>query len=637
MKINRDHTNEFTRDDFSNNVLLSNPLREARFGGVFEKSIEFANKYQIKHVELWKRFITQFTFPSDDEDKGWRCEFWGKMMRGAAAIYAYSHDAELYAILRDAVTGLLDTQDELGRISTYSLENEFDGWDVWGRKYVLLGMQYFSEVCEEQELRNRITAAMCRHLDYIMEKLGPNEGQKKITDASCHWLGANSCSLLEPVVRIYNQTGEKKYLDYAKYIIDASSGKEGELNIFTEALENVKIPSDYCENKAYETMSCFEGLAEYYRVTGDETYKTMVVNFARRVLENERSIIGSSGCTHELFDNTRLHQVDPEFDGIMQETCVSVTWMKFCGQLLRLTGDPVYADCIETTFFNAFYGAYNTHQIETIDVSKSKGITYREILPFDGYSALRPSTRGRKPAGALRMTDGTLYGCCACISPIGMGLIPPLTAMLSKNGVVINFYFEGKTTVLTPSGKRVCLITDTLYPYADTVRITVEPECNEEFTLSLRIPEWSAKCSLKVNGKEATTNIGYTELTRIWQKGDQIELVFDLRVTRIDPPADSEYKNDYVGLRRGCIILATDARLGLDPKEPVDIAFDAEGHVEETLIPHTDIPDCELALSVPQKNGMPLKLVDYASAGKTWDEASLYAAWLPLTQRYIKP
>ena len=630
MEITKNYTNEFTMDSFDNNVLLSNPLREARFGGVFAKSVDFVNEYQIKYAYLWRRFVTQFTFPSDNDDRGWRCEYWGKMMRGAAAVYAYTHDEELYRILVHTVEDLLSTEDSLGRISTYSPDKEFDGWDIWGRKYVLLGMQYFSEVCEDAELRAKMSASMCRQLDYMISKLGIGEGKKPITTATRNWLGANSCSILEPVVRLYNQTGKEEYLEFAKYIIEAASGTEGKLRIFAEALENEKIPSDYCENKAYETMSCFEGLAEYYRVTGEEKYKTIVVNFAKRVLENEISIIGSSGCTHELFDNTRLHQVDPEFDGIMQETCVSVTWMKFCGQLLRLTGDPVYADAIETTFFNAFYGSYNTHHIETVSESNTTDKVYREYLPFDSYSALRPGTRGRKTGGMKRMVDGTLYGCCACISPIGIGLIPPLSAMLSRDGVVVNFYFDGQTTALTPAGKRVLIATKTEYPYKDTVVMTVEPECEEEFALTLRIPEWSEKTSVRVNGEAVEVKNGYLPIVRTWKKGDVIELVLDLRITRVDPPADSPYKDDYVGLRRGCIVLATDARLGVDPKAPVDIAFDAEGHVEETLLPHTDIPDCELTLCVPQKSGTPLKLVDYASGGKTWDETSLYAAWLPL-------
>ncbi len=624
------NSNRFTNENFSNNVLLLNPIRNAHLGGIFAKAVDFVNRYQIRDAALWKRFVRQFAACADDWNLGWRSEYWGKMMRGAACVCAYSHDRELYEILRQTVEDLLKTQDKWGRITTYSVEKEFRSWDVWGRKYVLLGMQYFSEICEEEALLARIEQSMCRQLDYIMEKLGPEEGQMPITQTSNAWLGANSCSILEPVVRLYQKTGDRRYLDFARYIVDAASGAEGELRIFAEAEENTKIPSEYCENKAYETMSCFEGLIEYYRVTGEEKYRTMVLNFAGRVLENEISIIGSSGCTHELFDNTRLHQVDPAFDGIMQETCVSVTWMKFCGQLLRLTGDPVYADCIETTFFNAFYGAFNTHQIETVCTSQTFGKSFRYILPFDSYSALRPGMRGQKTGGLQYLVeDGSLYGCCACISPMGIGVLPPLCAMLAKDGIAVNFYFDGDVTAPMPSGETVRFVIHTGYPYEDTVCMTVEPAEEEEFTLYLRVPAWSRKTELKVNGEEIAVQKGYTAIRRMWQKGDRIELILDLRITCVEPPLDSEYAHDYIGLRRGCIVLAADVRLGHDPRQCVDIDFDREGHVTETVLSHDEIPDCELCLSVVQKDGSDLKLVDYASAGKTWDERSLYAAWLP--------
>ena len=58
-------------------------------------------------------------------------------------------------------------------------------------------------------------------------------------------------------------------------------------------------------------------------------------------MEEEISIIGCSGCTHELFDHTAVRQTQTDYEGIVQETCVTVTWMKFCMQLLTLTGDPV--------------------------------------------------------------------------------------------------------------------------------------------------------------------------------------------------------------------------------------------------------------------------------------------------------
>ena len=61
-------------------------------------------------------------------------EYWGKLMRGACMTWQYTGDQELYKILREAVLKLLDTQDEEGRISTYSRQEEFNGWDIWCRK-----------------------------------------------------------------------------------------------------------------------------------------------------------------------------------------------------------------------------------------------------------------------------------------------------------------------------------------------------------------------------------------------------------------------------------------------------------------------------------------------------------------------
>ena len=58
-------------------------------------------------------------------------------------------------------------------------------------------------------------------------------------------------------------------------------------------------PYQYPVTKAYEMMSCFEGLLEYYRETGIEKYKQAVINFADMVLESDFTIIGSCGCTHE--------------------------------------------------------------------------------------------------------------------------------------------------------------------------------------------------------------------------------------------------------------------------------------------------------------------------------------------------
>ena len=111
-------------------------------------------------------------------------------------------------------------------------------------------------------------------------------------------------------------------------------------------------------------MSCFEGLLEYYYVTGIEKYKEAVINFANAVMETEISVIGCCGVTHELFDFTRARQT-VRYEGESQETCVTVTWMKLCARLLALTGDSRFADCMEQSFYNAYLSTLNVDHVES--------------------------------------------------------------------------------------------------------------------------------------------------------------------------------------------------------------------------------------------------------------------------------
>jgi len=621
----RKYKKEFVISSFEKDKFLYNPVSDSKYGGIFAKILKFTEENQIKDIELWKKFVQQFKFNSDDHDSGWRCEYWGKMMRGAASICAYSQDEELYEILETSVRDLLTAQDENGRFSSYSPEAEFQGWDMWGRKYVMLGLQYFYEICDDENLKADIITAMCRHLDYIISKIGPDK--QKITDTSNFWLCANSCSILEPVVRLYIFTGKIEYKNFADYIVEVCNGSENDLTIFKLAFEDQLLPHEYPEQKAYETMSCFEGLVEYYRLTGIEKYKTAVVNFAEKVKNNEISIIGCSGCTHELFDNTRLSQVDPTFNNIMQETCVSVTWMKFCGQILRLTGDPEYADCIEQTFYNAFIGAANTHKVD-VNV-ESDGKNYRGFLPFDSYSALRATEKGILTGGLKIMSDGSFYGCCACISPMGFGTFASHAALISTNGVVLNFYLDGFVSIQTPSGKIAKLKVETNYPYDNSVRISVN--CEEEyFSLGFRIPSWSKNTEVSLNQTVILAEKGYTRIERCWKTGDFIDIKFDFRIFSINAPEDSSYKNSYMAFRKGPLILAADSRMKTDPNEPIYVKINADGTVDGSIVPNELVPDAELTVIIPTTDGGEIKLIDYASAGKTFSKESTYAAWLKI-------
>ena len=338
---------------------MNNSTFSAKYVGSADDTVKFLNQPQyLKNSALWAKFVDQYRQRSDAYDAGWKGEFWGKFMRGAVLVYQYNRDEELFDILTETVKDMITVGSD-GRVSTYAVETEFSGWDMWCRKYVLLGLEYYLEICRDGELRTRIIDFLRLCTDYIIEHVGNEDGKIRITDTSNRWLAINSSSILEGIVKLYALTNDKKYFDFATYIIDEGGAKG--INVVDLAYENKLYPYQYGVPKAYELMSFFEGLLEYYLITGIEKYKVAVINFAKGIMESDVTVLGTCGVTHELLDHSATRQTSV-FDGVSQETCVTVTWMKLCERLLRLTGESVYADYMEKAFYNAYLAAVNVNE-----------------------------------------------------------------------------------------------------------------------------------------------------------------------------------------------------------------------------------------------------------------------------------
>lgn len=610
---------------------------DCSFETVFADAMDFIMRYQLLRPELWRKFADLYRLQPDAKH-GWSGEYWGKMMRGATWVYACNHDEKLYGVLRESVLQLIGNAEPCGRISTYAQELEFRGWDMWCRKYVLLGLEYFYEICPENDLREQVKAAMIRHLDYIVARVGDKVGQMPVTNTSDMWKGANSASILEPVMKLWNLTGKREYLLFADHIVRSGACAGGE-SLFELAYRDEMPPFRYPVVKAYEVMSCFEGLAEYYRVTREEKWRTAVLNFAHRIVTVEKSVIGCCGCFEEQYDGGALRQTATTHYWIMQETCVTVTWMKFALQALRLSGDATYADCIEESFFNAYLGALNTKHIVSVariqadakDPRKNGNLPAPEVLTFDSYSPLLAGERGQMVGGYNVMPDNTFYGCCACIGSAGIGMIPRAAVMHGENGPVLNLYFAGKASVRTPKKQNLTVRIDTTYPYGDgRIAMKLSLEKPETFALTLRVPAWSRETTLMLNGERLPIEgTGYQSFTREWKDGDSLILTLDMRVQAVLPPAGSCNEDDFCAYRRGPVMLGADARLGKDPEEAFAVRYDADGIVSgASLTDCPEIPEANVCVELPTTDGKTVRLIDYSSCGKTWDATSRCAVWL---------
>lgn len=579
------------------------------YDGLIKKAVDFVISHQLKNQLLWDSFVEQFVFQDDSLNERWRGEYFGKMMRGACFIYKVSKDKKLYDILKNTIEKILDTQEENGRISTYKNDDEFKGWDMWCRKYVMLGMEYFLEISDDNTLNKKIITSLIKQADYIIKYIGNGANQIPILSSSNIWGSINSATILEPFIKLYNITLEKRYLDFSEMIINTGGLKDN--NLIELALDDNIYPYQYPVTKAYEMMSFFDGVIEYYSIKKDEKLKKAFLKFVDKIIVSDYTIIGCAGCTHELFDNSSLRQTTNQTE-VMQETCVSVTLMKIFTRALQVTGDSKYADLIEKTYYNAMLGSINFNLNDKLywgkefdiqfDYSQSKDFI-RKIhgLTFDSYAPLYKNARNRKTGGYNLMRNNKAYGCCACIGSLGIATLPLYAIMQNENGIVINHYFAMKTTMYSPTLQDVFLSMNTKYPYDKKIIINVDVNQPEEFEIKIRIPSY-VNYAL-INNKKITQS-GYYSINKKWHH-DIIEIVlnYDLKVHVL---------NEKVAISDGVIVYAIDNR-----------NEDINKSVTDKVISYREInPDfsCNRQLEITFSNNQIVKMVDFSSSGADWNE-----------------
>lgn len=584
-----------------------------KYGKFIDDYFSYISAEQLQDESLWGLLIRQFHLETDDCDEGWRGEFWGKLMRGACMVYSYSREENLYNILRSAVEGLLKEQDESGRITTYSVQKEFSGWDMWTRKYVMLGLEYFYDVCEEEILKENILNALNCHATYIMQHVGEGEGKISINATSRAWGAVNSVSIIQPFVKLYKLTKVQEYLEYAKMLI-RTQGEDGG-NIFQLAYKDEKAPGEYPITKAYEIISCFEGLLEFYEVTKNKQCLDTCIRFANKILQTEFTLVGGSGCRDEYFDSSTEKQV-VKSPIHKQETCVTVTLMKFLANLYQHTGDVAYIDAIETAFLNLYLGALNTE--------KNEGHLARPI--FYSYSPIYNNPRWTLMGGGKNISSYAVCGCCVSIGAAGIGVLPSVSTVGSDGELFINMFFEGEYSLHSVSGEDLFQIT-TDYPYDGNIHIEFSRISKETSILRLRKPAWCEAYRILHNGHPCScqeTN-GYIRLSELIVAGDTIDFLMEMPIREVSSETVNPEISELFALVKGPIVLCVDSKDN-DLEQGYQIKADKSGHVSYRQLDNG-------SYVIDLKTGGELILLEYKSAGKHYYEPRNISVWLQRQQR----
>ena len=536
-------------------------MRTAKLMGPLGKAMDLSIEKRFKVLDY---ALLEAPFRERNEnDNAWRCEFWGKVIRAVITAACAAEDEKLLADLAKTVENIMATQTADGCISSYPEEKQLGGWDVWGRKYVILTLlRYYEFIKADPGVLN----CCCRVMDHFMSQVGKGADKRSILECGCH-NGLAASSILGAVVNLYRLTKDEKYLNFAHYIIGTGCSALG--NIFEDILAGI-TPSSLGNGKAYEMTSCFQGAAELELLEHDPRLLESIKKYYAAVRDREIFVTGVGGAKDsvgEYWYDGALRQTRTGAMGL-GETCVTATWIRFCAVMLKLTDDCTIGDELEKSLYNGILGALAPDGTHWMHLNPTP-------LTGGGFKAYAPDQ--------IERCFNTPFGgndCCRAQGPEGLFTASIIAATEKEECVTVTLFENLVSGNLRISGN---------YPIENTARIAFTE--NTKRTLRLRTPEFLKRVTL--NNEEIPFVCGnWIVLTRNWTPEDEVVMEFDFTLKEIPAPDGS----DYVAIKRGPLLLAADSR----------------GSVSEALI---------------NTSWHGIKLCDYASAGALFESSNTLCVW----------
>ena len=503
----------------------------------------------------------------------WIGEHVGKWLHASCLAWSYTGDSALREKMDRVVRSLLATQKPDGYLGTYTKDERWTSWDVWVHKYCLIGLLSYHESTGE---KTALEGAR-RIGDLLTETFGSD---KRDIIASGTHVGMAATSVMEPMMHLYNATGDRKYLDFCEYLVKAYDQPHGP-KIIASLLAKRNV-HETANGKAYEMMSNLVGLCELYRWTGNGKYLRAAEIAWKDIVNNRMYITGGTSLGEHFQRDHYLPRT-----GAVSETCATVTWQQLTMQLLRLTGEPKYADVLEQTIYNHLLAA-----------QKPDGKAFCYFTPLEG----------KKPYN---------FGICCCTSsgPRGVALIPSLAYGVREDGIAVNLYGPGSVSFKMPNGSKIEIVQKTDYPFGGRVTVEVSPEKPAGFTLYLRIPSWCSRAFILGQGLRLTQPPlpgKYAAVSRNWEKGDTVTLDMEMQGRMIQ----GDYGNKgVVALTYGPFVLAADAAINPEMDSLQRVAVDYDPRAASLRL---EKRDGKTVFSVPAH------ALTAAAEGGQWTPVNLY-------------
>ncbi len=353
------------------------------------------------------------------------------------------------------------------------------------------------------------------------------------------------------LAKLYLVTGQKKYLDLAKFFLD----KRGYTSIKQEYSQSHKpvLEQEEAVGHAVRAAYMYSGMADVAALTGDSHYVRAIDNIWENVVSKKLYITGGIGARHhgEAFGgNYELPNLTA-----YNETCAAIANVYWNHRLFLMHGDAKYYDVLERTLYNGLISG----------VSMDGGtFFYPNPLESDGKYKFSQGACHRQP----------WFGCACCPSNLSRFIpsLPGYVYAIKNRDVYLNL-FMSNTANLQIEGKSVSLKQTTNYPWDGDVQVEVTKASGKAFNMMIRIPGWvrnevlpsdlysyadnkKTNYSVKINGEAIQSSLakGYLSIDRKWKKGDRIEIHFDMQPRMVKAHEKVEADKGRVSFERGPVV-----------------------------------------------------------------------------------
>lgn len=517
-----------------------------------------------------------------------------KWLEAVAAVYAVNKSPELDQLMDHVIQYIVKAQREDGYIHTPVIIDERNkGIDSHTAQHrTVIGTKVGSED-EKGAFANRLNfetynlghlmmAAIVHHRATGKRTL--LDVAVKATDFLCYFYETASAELARNaicpshymgVVEMYRTTHNPRYLELSKNLIDI----RGMVQNGTDDNQD-RVPfrnQTQAMGHAVRANYLYAGVADVYAETGETLLLDNLKSIWKDIVTRKMYITGACGA---LYDGTSPDGTCYQPDSIQKvhqsygrpyqlpnstahnETCANIGNLLFNWRMFQTNGDAKYTGIVENCLYNSILSGIS------LDGKKyfyTNPLRISDNLP---YTLRWPKERME-------------YISCFCCPPNTVRTLceaQNYAYSISKEGVWCNLYGGSELDTKLISGDKVKLTQVSDYPWDGKVRLDIDLAPKKSaFSIFMRIPEWCADATLTVNGEPVSVALEpntYTEINRIWKKGDSVELIMPMKAILMEANPLVEETRNQVAIKYGPIVYCLES-------------IDIEGgqRIDDVLIP----------------------------------------------------